>query len=221
MSTCPVLIADDHAMVREGLRAMLHFEKDLNVIGEAVDGLEAIHFVGKHQPAVVLMDLNMPRTNGTEAIRAIKSRHRDTKIVVLTVHKSEEFVRSTLEAGADAYVLKTDTRSVLISAIRHVLDGKKYLSPGVSTIVVTGFLNPYQNGHACASDSWTNLTPRERQTLKLIAEGYKNKEIANHLVVSLKTVEKHRANLMKKLNLHSATAVTTYAIKNGLMTADA
>ena len=221
MAACPILIADDHAMIREGLRAMLNDENDLKVVGEAVDGHEAIRCVNQFRPAVVLMDLTMPHTNGPEAIRTIKRRHPDVKIVVLTVHKSEEFVRSTLDSGADAYVLKDDTRLELMSAIRHVQRGKTYISPGVSSMIVTGFLDRSENITARSRASWENLTSRERQTLKLIAEGYKNKDIAEFLTVSLKTVEKHRSNLMKKLDLHSASAITAYAISNGLLSVDA
>ncbi len=221
MTNCPVLIADDHAMVREGLRALLSDERDLDVVGEATDGNEAIRYVNQHLPAIVLMDLTMPHTNGPEAIRAIKRRHPDVKIVVLTVHKSEEFVRSTLDSGADAYVLKDDTRLELISAIRHVQRGKTYISPGISSMIVTGFLDRSDNPESRSRPSWEALTSRERQTLKLIAEGYKNKDIAEFLTVSLKTVEKHRSNLMKKLDLHSASAITAYAIKNGLLAVDA
>lgn len=221
MSTCPVLIADDHAMVREGLRALLSDERDLKVVGEATDGNEAIRCVNQYQPAIVLMDLTMPHTNGPEAIRAIKRRHPDVKIVVLTVHKSEEFVRSTLDSGADAYVLKDDTRFELISAIRQVQRGKTYISPGISSMIITGFLDRSEKTETRTRPSWENLTSRERQTLKLIAEGYKNRDIAEFLTVSLKTVEKHRSNLMKKLDLHSASAITAYAIKNGLLAVDA
>ena len=220
MSVCPVLIADDHSMIREGLRAMLHDEQDLKVVGESVDGHEAIRHVNQYRPAIVLMDLTMPHTNGPEAIRTIKRRHPDVKIVVLTVHKSEEFVRSTLDSGADAYVLKDDTRLELISAIRHVQRGKTYISPGVSSIIITGFLERGESSESRVRASWEALTSRERQTLKLIAEGYKNKDIAKFLSVSLKTVEKHRSNLMKKLDLHSASAITAYAIQNGLLGAE-
>jgi DNA-binding NarL/FixJ family response regulator len=222
MQQCPVLIADDHAMIREGLRAMLEDVEDLEVVGEAVDGQEVISLVRKHNPRIVLMDLTMPRLSGIEAIRIIKSRHPEIKIIVLTVHKSEEFIRSTLDSGADAYVLKDDTREELLSAIRQVQRGQTFLSPGIASMVVTGFLhrsatNKQPAGKDSRQTRWDTLTKRERQTTKLIAEGYKNKEIARIMSVSLKTVEKHRSNLMRKLDLHSASAVTTYAIKNKLL----
>lgn len=215
MSLGRILIADDHAMIREGIRAILADEPDLEVVGEAVDGHEAIQNVNLCRPSIILMDLNMPHINGAEAIRTIKRRHPKVKIIVLTVHKAEEFVRSTLDAGADAYILKDDTRLELVSAIHHVQSGKSYLSPGVSSIVVTGYLG--RNDPSAQQASWEVLTTREREVLKLVAEGFKNKQIGGYLSISLKTVEKHRSNLMKKLDLHSASAVTAYAIDNDLL----
>jgi len=202
-------------MIREGIRAILADEQDLEIVGEAVNGQEAIHNTSLCRPSIVLMDLNMPHINGAEAIRAIKRRHPKVKIIVLTVHKAEEFVRSTLDAGADAYILKDDTRLELISAIRHVQNGKSYLSPGVSSMVVTGYLG--RNETSPQRASWEILTTREREVMKLVAEGFKNKQIGSYLSISLKTVEKHRSNLMKKLDLHSASAITAYAMDNNLL----
>ncbi|WP_321527597.1 response regulator transcription factor [Sedimenticola selenatireducens] len=215
MSIGRILIADDHAMIREGIRAILADEQDLEIVGEAVNGHEAIHNTNLFQPSIILMDLNMPHINGTEAIRAIKRRHPKVKIIVLTVHKAEEFVRSTLDAGADAYILKDDTRLELISAIRHVQNGRSYLSPCVSSMVVTGYLG--RNDSSTQQASWEVLTTREREVMKLVAEGFKNKQIGSYLSISLKTVEKHRSNLMKKLDLHSASAITAYAMDNNLL----
>lgn len=210
-----ILIAEDHALLREGLKALLAMDEQLEVVAEATDGREAIRIASEEHPDLILMDLSMPNTNGTEAIRAIKRRNPDTKIIVLTVHKTEEYVRTALQAGANGYALKDDTHQELISAIRRVLRGDTYLSPGVSAKIITSYLDqPGQNG---TSTSWDVLTSREREILKLIAEGYKNKEIAEYLSLSLKTIEKHRSNLMKKLDLHSASALTAYAIENGLI----
>lgn len=215
MSMGRILIADDHAMIREGIRAILEDEEDLEVVGEAVDGQEAINNANLFHPSIILMDLNMPHINGAEAIRTIKRRHPKVKIIVLTVHKAEEFVRSTLDAGADAYILKDDTRLELISAIRHVQNGRSYLSPCVSSMVVTGYLG--RNAPSSQQASWEILTTREREVMKLVAEGFKNRQIGSYLSISLKTVEKHRSNLMKKLDLHSASAITAYAIDNNLL----
>ncbi len=210
-----ILIAEDHALLREGLKALLAMDEQLEVVAEATDGREAVRLASEAQPDLILMDLSMPNTNGTEAIRAIKRRNPETKIIVLTVHKTEEYVRTALQAGANGYALKDDTHQELISAIRRVLRGDTYLSPGISGKIITSYLDrPGQDG---AAATWDALTSREREILKLIAEGYKNKEIAEYLSLSLKTIEKHRSNLMKKLDLHSASALTAYAIENGLI----
>jgi DNA-binding NarL/FixJ family response regulator len=216
MDRINIVVAEDHTILREGLRALLEAETDFNVVGEAVNGKEALHCVATLKPDLVLMDLSMPNTNGTEAIRNIKRRFPDTKIITLTVHKTEEYVRAALQAGASGYMLKDDNKSELCNAIRSVLNGKTFLSPSVCGNVVSGFLGGVTNSLNSAS-SWESLTHREREVIKLIAEGLRNKEIAEYLSVSHKTIEKHRSNLMKKLNLHSAAAITTYAINNGLL----
>ena len=210
-----VLIAEDHAILRDGLRALLANSQELDVVAEAEDGREAVQLAIQLQPDLILMDLSMPKANGTEAIRAIKVRHPKTKIIALTVHKAEEYVRTTLEAGADGYILKDDSQHDLLAAIRSVNKDRTYLSPGISQNIVQGYLG--RKPAAEVTCSWSQLTYRERGIVKLIAEGYKNREIADHLSLSPKTVEKHRANMMRKLDLHSAQAVTAYAIENGLM----
>jgi len=210
-----ILVADDHSILREGLRALLSNTPDFEVIGEAEDGQDAIEKARQLQPEFILLDLSMPIINGTEAIRVIKQRNPEIKIIALTVHKSEEYVRATLDAGADAYVLKDDTSHDLLTAIRNVRKGKVHLSPGICDKVINGFLDRPARGRSMTS--WDQLTMREREVLKLIAEGNKNRGIAERLSVSVKTVEKHRANLMKKLDLHGVSALTKYAINNGLI----
>ena len=210
-----ILVADDHSILREGLRALLSNTPDLEVIGEAENGEDTIEKVKQLQPSLVLLDLSMPIINGTEAIRLIKKRNPEVKIIALTVHKSEEYVRATLDAGADGYVLKDDTSNDLLTSIRKVRKGKVHLSPGICDKVINGFLDRPGNGRSMRS--WDQLTLREREVLKLIAEGNKNRGIAERLSVSIKTVEKHRANLMKKLDLHGVSALTAYAIDNGLV----
>jgi two-component system response regulator NreC len=157
----------------------------------------------------------MPRMNGLEAIKEIKKRSRTTMVMALTVHKSEEYILATLQAGADGYVLKDTTHAELVSAIRHVLSGKRYLSPGVSEKVIEGYLE--EKRIVKTRTAWDTLTKREREILKLIAEGYKNKEIADYLCVSLKTVEKHRTNLMKKLDIHNVATLTAFAMEKDLV----
>jgi len=210
-----IVIAEDHTILREGLHSLLSSEPDFEVVGEAGDGRDAIRLAEKLQPDLILMDLSMPKMNGMDAIREIKKHHSDTKIVALTVHKTEEYILATLQAGANGYVLKDATHAELMIAIQSVLSGKTYLSPGVSEKVVDGYLEGHKD--LKTRSSWDTLSPREREVLKLIAEGNKNREIADYLYLSLKTVEKHRSNLMKKLDLHNAAALTAYAIEKGLV----
>jgi two-component system response regulator NreC len=210
-----IVLAEDHTILREGLRALLSADPKFEIVGEAADGRQAVRAVEKLGPDLVMMDLSMPRMTGMDAIREIKRRYPETKIMVLTVHKTEEYLRTTLQAGANAYVLKDATRDELLMAIENVLRGKTYLSPGVSEKVIEGYLEGKES--RLPGSTLGLLSPREREVLKLIAEGYKNKEIAADLCISLKTVEKHRANLMKKLGLHNAAALTAYAIEQGLV----
>ena len=210
-----IVLVEDHTILREGLRALLSADPKFEIVGEAADGREALRRVDKLTPDLVVMDLSMPRMTGMDAIREIKRRHPTMKIIALTVHKAEEYLRTTLQAGADGYVLKDATHVELLLAIQNVLKGKTYLSPSVSETVIEGYLEGKEN--QIPSPRLGLLSPREREVLKLIAEGYKNKEIAVDLFISLKTVEKHRANLMKKLDLHNAAALTTFAIEQGLV----
>ena len=210
-----IVLAEDHTILREGLRALLSSDPKFEIIGEAEDGREAVRCVEKLGPDLILMDLSMPRMSGMEAIREIKKRYPQSKVIALTVHKTEEYLHTTLQAGADGYVLKDATHNELVMAIKSVMQGKPYLSPGVSEKVIEGYLEG--KGTLKPDSPWKSLSQREREVLKLIAEGYKNKEIAEDLCISLKTVEKHRANLMKKLDLHNAAALTVYAMGKGLV----
>jgi DNA-binding NarL/FixJ family response regulator len=211
-----IVIAEDHTILREGLRALISSQEDLEVVGEAGDGREAVRQVEGLTPDLILMDLSMPKMNGVEAIREIRKRIPQTRILALTVHKTEEFILEVLQAGADGYIPKDASSNELMMAIRSVLMGKRYLCPSVSKVVIEGYLESRRA--SAASTPWETLTKREREILKLIAEGHKNKEIADYLCISVKTVEKHRANLMKKLDLHSAAALTAYAMERGLVT---
>lgn len=210
-----IIIAEDHTILREGLKSLLSSDEELEIIGEAGDGLEAIRRVNELEPDMVLLDLTMPRMNGMDAIREIKKNHPETRVLVLTVHKTEEYVLASLRAGADGYVLKDSTRAELVMAIHTVLSGKPYLSPGISQRVIQGYLDGKRGDQT--RPVLETLTQRQREILKLIAEDYRNKEIADYLCISLKTVEKHRDNLMKKLDLHTAAALTAFAIEHGLI----
>lgn len=210
-----LVIAEDHTILREGLKALLSTHPGIEIVGEAEDGREAIRLVEKLDPDLVMMDLSMPRMDGMEAIREIKRRWPKKKVLALTAHRTEEYILTTLKAGADGYLLKDSTYQEMMTAVDSVLGGKRYLSPGVSERVISGYLEGKQT--IKLDGAWDNLTHREREVLKLIGEGYRNKEIADLLVVSPKTVEKHRANLMTKLNFHNVSEITAYAIERGLV----
>ena len=209
-----VVIVEDHRILREGLRSLLSSSLDLKIVGEAEDGLSAIRLIEEVKPDLVLMDLSMPKMSGLDAIREIKKEYPDTKILVLTVHKAEEYVFASLTAGAHGYLLKDAGRAELILAIESVLLGKQYISPGISEQLVSAYLEGRKPLEP--ESPWESLTKRERQVLKLIAEGHKNKQISDYLCISAKTVEKHRANLMGKLDLHNASALTAFAMEKGL-----
>jgi len=213
--TKKVLLAEDHTILREGLRMLLTSDPNLEVVGEAQDGLEAVRMAESLKPDLVLMDLSMPRMNGMGAIQEIKRHMPQIKILALTVHKTEEYILATLKAGADGYVIKDATHNELMLAIQCLLEGKSYLSPSVSDKVIEGYLEGKKQ--LKSSTSWETLTQREREVLKMIAEGYKNKAIADYLCISAKTVEKHRANLMKKLDLHNVSSLTAFAMDKGLI----
>jgi DNA-binding NarL/FixJ family response regulator len=209
-----VLIVEDHTLLRAGLQALLAMNSDLEVVGEADNGRDAIRVAGLLAPNLVLMDISMPGINGIEAIVEIKRRNPETLILVITAHKIEEYVHASLRAGANGYLLKDATHDELLVAIRCVLKGKTYLSPDVSGGVVNGYLGKTATEEGSSLDT---LTHREREVLKLVAEGHPNSYIAGFLFLSIKTVEKHRSNLMKKLGLHNASTLTSYAISRGLV----
>lgn len=213
--TKSILVVDDFPIFREGLTSILTSTPDLEVIGEADNGKTAVQKAKQLRPDLILMDLTMPIMNGTEAIRLIKQSVPAIKIIALTEHKSHDHVQAAIAAGADGYVLKDDRTSRILSAIDCVLHGEIYLSPGVCDKVVSGFLGNQPN--PAGGTSWTHLTLREREVIKLVAEGYKNREIASHLSLSIKTVEKHRSSLMRKLNIRGVSALTAYAIENSLI----
>jgi DNA-binding NarL/FixJ family response regulator len=210
-----VIIAEDHTILREGLRSLLSTRNNLQVIGEAGDGREAVRIVNQLLPDLLLIDLSMPKLNGMEAIREIKSNHPEIKIIVLTVHKSDEYILASLDAGANGYILKDAGQNELILAIEYVMAGKVFLSPSISGKVVASYLE--NNKRKKNTSAWDDLTTREKEILKLIAEGNKNRDIAAHLCISPKTVEKHRSNLMRKLGLRNASTLTAYAIEKGIV----
>jgi DNA-binding NarL/FixJ family response regulator len=211
-----VVIVEDHRLFREGLKSLLADKTNFEIVGEAGDGLEALRCVRRLKPDLVLLDISMPKMNGISVMREIKSQFSDIKILALTIHESDHYVLEAFDAGADGYCLKDAGRRELMMAITSVLEGKKYISPTIADNVMEGYLTGRKK--LKSQTSWDTITPREREVLKLLGEGYQNKEISDLLHISVKTVEKHRANIMNKLDLHNAAALTAYAIEHGLVT---
>jgi len=210
-----ILLVEDHALLRAGFRALLLQDPNIEIVGEADNGRDAVHAVGLLAPHLVLMDLSMPGMNGIEAIMDIKRRYPETRVLVLSMHRTDEYIHESLRVGADGYILKDATHDELRIAVSSVLNGKTYLSPDISSQVINGYLG---SGNALVGVSpWDILTHREREVLKLVAEGHPNKYIADYYCLSVKTIEKHRSNLMKKLDLHNASMLTAYAIEKGLV----
>jgi len=210
-----IVIAEDHTILREGLRSLLSSDEIYRVVGEAGDGLEAIRCIEQSTPDLILLDLSMPKMSGASVIKEVKSRFPEVKVLALSVHDSEEYILESFKLGADGYCTKAASRSELMMAIESVLSGKRYISPDISDKVLEGFMEERKT--LKTASSWDTLTQREREVLKMVGEGYKNKDIADFLCISMKTVQKHRANIMRKLDLHTASLLTSYAIEKGLV----
>jgi DNA-binding NarL/FixJ family response regulator len=210
-----VVLIEDHTLLRAGLRALLAGADDFEVVGDFDNARDGIRALATLTPDLVLLDLGMPGMSGIEAITEIRRRNARVRILVLTIQRAEESIHESLRFGANGYLLKTATQEELLAAMRGVLSGRTCLSPEVSERVVDGYLGRSRDGPPATS--WSLLTHREREVLKLVAEGRPNRFIAQFLSLSVKTVEKHRANLMRKLDLHNASELTTYAIEKGLV----
>jgi DNA-binding NarL/FixJ family response regulator len=210
-----VLLADDHTILRAGLKMMLNAQPDIEVVGEASDGRQALDEAQRLLPDVIVMDITMPELNGIEATRQIKKLLPETRILVLTMHENEGYLFQMLRAGASGYMLKEAADTDLISAIRVVSSGRFYLSPTPQTMMVSDYLQRVHTGEE--RDSYSALTEREREILKLVAEGYTNNQIAERLFISPKTVDTHRTHIMDKLNLHSRAELVKYAMRRGLL----
>ena len=211
-----ILIAEDHALLRAGMCALLASEPDIEVVAEVGTGEDAVRMASLLHPDVVLMDLNMPGRGGLHAIVEIRRRAPESKILVITMHKTDEYIQEALRSGASGYILKESGHDELRTAIRTVLSGRVYLSPDVSARVVSNLIA----GGTHTPSTMTSvgvLTSREREVLKLVAEGLGNKQVAHHLNLSIKTVEKHRASLMRKLGLRNVAMLAAYAIKNEIV----
>lgn len=210
-----VLLADDHRMMREGIRALLERQDDIEVVAEAADGREAVQFAAQLCPDVVVMDVSMPILNGVEATRQIRRDCSGVRVLILTVHESEDYVAQLLAAGANGYIIKRAAGAELISAIRSVYEGEAFLHPSIARVVIEDYVRRLHNGEGLTAQDV--LTDREREILQLIAEGYTNREIADLLHLSIKTVQNHRSNIMNKLDLHDRGELIKYAIQQGII----
>jgi DNA-binding NarL/FixJ family response regulator len=209
-----IVLVDDHHVVRQGLRALLEAEPELAVVGEAADGAAAIEMAARLDPDILILDLVMPAINGLEVLRQLGQQSPRTRVIVLSMHSSEAYVVEALKSGASAYVLKEATASDLVRAVQEVIAGRRYLSPPLSERAIDAYTRRAQ---AAAVDP---LTARERQVLRLAAQGYSLQQIATELSISPRTAETHRGHLMRKLGLHSQTDVVRYAIREGILSAD-
>jgi len=208
-----VLVADDHGIVREGLRRLLEAEDDLQVVGEARDGREVLQQVEELKPEIVVLDISMPRLGGLETLERLRSNHPDVKVILLSVHGDAPFIQSAISLGADGYVLKNGRAAEIVTAIRAVTRGGSYFSPVVAREIVEQLRTPQGR----IQEPFSVLSTREREVLHLIAEGMSAKEVASELSISTKTVEAHRTSLMRKLGVRKATELVRYALRHGLI----
>lgn len=215
--TVSIVLADDHPVVRRGMRSLLESEPDFSVVGEAGDGLEIVRMVERLQPDILLLDLMMPSLSGLEALRIIHQRAPRLRVVVLSMHSNNAFVAEALKNGANGYVLKGSTEEDLVRAVREVAAGKRFLSAPVTEKAIEAYI---EQSRTAEIDPHETLTPREREVLQLAAEGNTSTEIAARLHLSHRTVENHRANLMRKLGIQNQTELVRYALRRGLIPLD-
>jgi two-component system response regulator NreC len=209
-----VVLAEDHHVVRQGLEALLRTEPDMQLVGEAATGLDALRLVEKLEPDVLVLDLMMPGLGGLEVAHRVAERHPHTKVVILSMHQNEAYVVAAFRAGATGYVVKESTSAELIRAIREAAAGRRYFSPPLSESIIADYLRKADDK---TFDPYDTLTSREREVLQMAAEGLTNSEIAAQLFISARTVESHRANLMRKLNLRSQSELIRYAVRKGIV----
>jgi DNA-binding NarL/FixJ family response regulator len=217
MGTFRILVADDHEVVRKGLIALLQSQPDWQVCGEAADGREAVEKAQQLKPDVVILDIGMPSLNGLEATRQILKTNPQEKVLILTLHDSDQVVREVLNAGARGFLLKSDAARDLVAAVEALRRDKTYFTSKVATMVLEGYLKGGTPGQPIAATGRNRLTPREREIVQLLAEGKSTKEVAVALGLSVKTAETHRSNIMRKLQLHSVSDLVLYAVRNNIV----
>jgi len=217
MARIKVVVADDHAIVREGVRMILAREQDIEVVGEAGDGQQALDLVASLRPQVVIMDISMPGMGGVEATQRLKAKHPEVQVLALTMHEDETYVFQLLRAGAAGYVLKRAAAQDLVQAVRAAAKGEAFLYPSIARKVVEDYLKRVETGEE--RERYDGLTTREKEILTLIAQGLSNQQIAEKLYISIKTVQTHRAHILEKLGLHDRTELVRYAIRKGLIQA--
>jgi len=215
MRKIQILIADDHKLMRSGLRLLIEQQSDCSVVGEASDGREAVSLAKSLRPDVVVMDISMPSLNGIEAAQQITQHHPETGVIILSMHSDESYVLRALKAGAKGYLLKDSAESDLILAVRAIAMGKSFFSPSVSRVLLDDYVRKLKRSGA--EDAYDLLTAREREVLQLVAEGKSNKDVANLLNLSVYTVETHRSNIMQKLRLKGVPELTLYAVRKGII----
>ena len=215
MNPTRILLADDHTLIRKGLRALLERQDGFTVVAEAADGREAVETAAAVCPDVVVIDIGMPNLNGIEAARRITEKRPETAVVILSMHADESYVLRALKSGARGYLLKDSPEEDLINAIRAVHQGKAFFSPEISKMMAEDYMR--QMRQRGVEDSYELLTPREREILQMLGEGNSNKEVATKLNLSLHTVETHRSNVLEKLNLHSTAELILYAVRKGIV----
>lgn len=224
MKKTRILIADDHDVVRSGLKMLLRSRKEYAIVAEAVDGEEAVRLVGQHKPDVVFLDISMPNLDGIEAAKIIKRDHPETKIIVLTVHEDEEYAIQVLRAGASGYLLKNAGKQEIFDAVKSALSGDRFFSPRISNLIVDGFVKRADTPQSPKAGGATllkqQLTERETEVLRYIARGYTNRQIADELCLSFRTINTHRANLMQKLDIHDTAGLVRHAINIGIVAPD-
>ncbi|MFZ1081655.1 MAG: response regulator transcription factor [Candidatus Kryptoniota bacterium] len=212
-----VIFADDHGIVRDGLRSLFKSDPEFVVLGEAADGAEAVKLVEKHKPDVAILDISMPNVNGIEATKMIKKGYPDTKVLILTIHDNEEYIQEMILAGADGYVVKNAEKREIFDGVRVVAAGETFFSPTVSKVLLEGIVRRTRNKEPLSLNGGDKLTKREIEILRLIADGMTSKQIADKLSLSVTTVTSHRSNIMKKLGIHETVGLIKYAIQKNLV----